>query len=227
MWRILLLQRDILFEVAGVGNISKDHLLKQNNKGFNRDKLNQKVKLNERDIEIIRDKNVSRNQLEIFPEDASVYNRRFNKVMERLRRGDAYIANLTIKTPIRSTLSMMDMLLLSSSAYKLYVPNLFVCFSPECFVKIKEGKISTFPMKGTIDANIPNAKEIILSDEKEIEEHNTIVELLSKEMASVADKVTIKRFRYVEKLKGSLLQVSSESEGSLNELYKQYWYNNI
>jgi len=34
-------------------------------------------------------------------------------------------------------------------------------FSPETFVKIEEGKISTYPMKGTIDASVTNAEEMI------------------------------------------------------------------
>ena len=32
-----------------------------------------------------------------------------------------------------------------------------ITFSPEIFVRIEGGKISSYPMKGTIDANIPNA----------------------------------------------------------------------
>jgi len=49
-------------------------------------------------------------------------------------------------------------------------------FSPETFVQIKEGQIASFPMKGTIDATIPNATEIILADKKEKAEHCTIVD---------------------------------------------------
>ena len=160
--------------------------------------------------------------------------------MGSLKRGDSYLANLTIKTPVKTSLTMLDIFMLSSSPYKIYIPNNFVCFSPESFVKIKDGKISTFPMKGTIDATIPNANEIIINDEKEKAEHSTIVDLLRNDLAYVADKVSLKRFRYIERLngrkglsgdndlgtksnvdsrRGSLLQVSSEIEGTLDENY--------
>ena len=60
--------------------------------------------------------------------------------------------------------------------------NKFVVFSPETFVKINDGKIYSFPMKGTIDAAIENAEEILLNDEKELAEHNTIVDLIRNDL---------------------------------------------
>ena len=98
------------------------------------------------------------------------------------------------------------------------MPNKFVCFSPECFVKIYDGKISTYPMKGTIEADIKDAEQIILNDDKEKAEHNTIVDLLRNDLSRVANNVVVKKFRYIEKIKsnrGNLLQLSSEIEGDL------------
>ncbi len=192
-------QQDILFEVEGIGNINREQINKRKIKDYH-----------------------NNFQLEIFPEEPAKYNQRFQKVMEGLTRGDSYLTNLTIKTPIKSSLSLKEICLLSSSPYKIYIPNKLVCFSPECFVKISDGQISTFPMKGTIDATTPNAKEIILNNDKETAEHNTIVDLLRNDLASVADNVTLKRFRYIDILngnRGNLLQVSSEIEGSLNGDY--------
>ncbi len=53
-------------------------------------------------------------------------------------------------------------------------------FSPEPFIQIDNNIISSFPMKGTIDASIQNAKETILNDPKELSEHITIVDLIKK-----------------------------------------------
>ena len=40
-------------------------------------------------------------------------------------------------------------------------------------------------MKGTIDASIPNAKEIILKDKKEMAEHTMVVDLLRNDLGIV------------------------------------------
>jgi para-aminobenzoate synthetase component 1 len=77
-------------------------------------------------------------------------------------------------------------------------------------------------MKGTIDADIANSEQIILNDEKEKSEHNTIVDLLRNDLSRVAWDVVVKRFRYIDRVnssRGSLLQVSSEIVGTLGNSY--------
>ncbi len=77
-------------------------------------------------------------------------------------------------------------------------------------------------MKGTIDANLANAEQILLSDPKEKAEHYTIVDLLRNDLNSVAEKVRVDRFRYVEKIqtsRGALLQTSSVISGKLPSNY--------
>lgn len=157
-------------------------------------------------------------KFEISPEEPEVYKKRFKRVMRGLKRGESYLANLTIETPVNTTLTLKEIFHLSKSRYKLLIPDRFVCFSPECFVKITDGKIFTFPMKGTIDASIPEADKILMNDEKETAEHNTIVDLLRNDLSRVSENVLINRFRYIEELqtnRGRILQVSSEIEGIL------------
>ena len=77
-------------------------------------------------------------------------------------------------------------------------------------------------MKGTIDAGIPHAKEVLVQDKKEIAEHVTIVDLIRNDLSQVAANVTVTRFRYVDTLKTNgkiLLQTSSEIKGKLPEKY--------
>ena len=159
---------------------------------------------------------------EAFPEDYEAYLRRFNIVMEGLQRGDSYLTNLTIKTPLRSSLSLEEIFHFGKAAYKLCLPGKWVCFSPECFVRIARRKIFSFPMKGTIDARLSDARNIILNDPKETAEHNTIVDLLRNDLSRVATSVKVNRFRYIDRLetdRGPILQVSSEIEGTLPEGY--------
>ena len=80
-------------------------------------------------------------------------------------------------------------------------------------------------MKGTIDADLPDAEETILNDAKEKAEHYTIVDLLRNDLSMVAKNVRVQKFRYIDHLKTSrknLLQVSSEITGQLPKNYHEH-----
>lgn len=101
----------------------------------------------------------------------------------------------------------------------------FVCFSPETFVKIKGGRIYSYPMKGTLDASLPNAEKLLMEDRKEAAEHATIVVLIRNDLSRVAEDVRVDKYRYVDVLhtnKGDILQTSSEISGRLPEDYRQH-----
>ena len=115
-------------------------------------------------------------------------------------------------------MSLKEMFFLSRAKYKLLFTENFLVFSPETFVRISDGKIFAYPMKGTIDASIPGAIEKILSDRKEMAEHVTIVDLIRNDLSAVAKNVQVIRFRYVDEIKTihkNLLQISSEIQGDL------------
>jgi para-aminobenzoate synthetase component 1 len=105
------------------------------------------------------------------------------------------------------------------------MPNEFVVFSPETFIRITEGVISSYPMKGTIDAHIPNAESILLGNPKELAEHHTIVDLIRNDLNIVAKKVHVEKFRYIEEINTNfkkLLQVSSRITGVLAPDYASH-----
>lgn len=152
------------------------------------------------------------------------YYKAFSHVMENIKHGNTYLLNLTFPSKIETEITLEEIFRLSVAKYKLLYYNNFVVFSPEIFVRIKDGKISSFPMKGTIDASVPSACETILNDEKEIAEHNTIVDLIRNDLSIVSENVKVARYRYVEKIKTSekeLLQVSSEITGDLELGYER------
>jgi para-aminobenzoate synthetase component 1 len=163
-------------------------------------------------------------RFESSPEDFHTYSERFRVVMNGLHRGDSYLTNLTISTPIRTSLTLQEIFTYSKAKYRLSIPGKMVCFSPESFVTMQQGTITTYPMKGTIDAAITNAREIILNDHKESAEHNTIVDLLRNDLSRIATGVKVSRFRFIDELQtsnGPILQVSSEIEGSLPDNYRE------
>lgn len=146
------------------------------------------------------------------------YKKGFQLIQNHIHNGDTYLLNFTQATKVETNLNLEEIFYSSSAAYKILLKDTFVCFSPEIFVRIEDGKISSFPMKGTIDASIENAEELILNDYKEVAEHNTIVDLIRNDLSLVAENVTVEKFRYLERIKTKqrdLWQVSSKITGDL------------
>ncbi len=155
---------------------------------------------------------------ETSPVTLEAYADSFDKVVGHIRAGNSYLVNLTCATPVRTDLGLKDVFVRSEARYKLWMKDRFVVFSPEIFVKIRDGHIYSYPMKGTIDATLPDARRRILDDPKETAEHATIVDLIRNDLSVVATEVTVTRYRYIDELtthKGALLQVSSEIRGRL------------
>jgi para-aminobenzoate synthetase component I len=149
----------------------------------------------------------------------------FKLVQEQLKYGNSYLVNLTFPTRIETSLSLKEIYLLSRAKYKLLLQDKLVVFSPEIFVQIShDGIISSFPMKGTIDAAMENAATVILNDKKEYAEHCTIVDLIRNDLSMVAKDVYVEKFRYIDTIKThekELLQVSSKICGKLGkDFYK-------
>lgn len=154
------------------------------------------------------------------------YKKKFDTIQEEIKSGNSYLLNLTCKTKINCDLSLVQIYDLAKSKFKIKYKNEFVCFSPERFIEIKKNKISTYPMKGTIDANLPNAKTRILGDLKEMAEHTMVVDLLRNDLSMVSSNVRVNTFRYIDKINAGnkeLLQISSKISGNL----ESSWRNNI
>lgn len=153
------------------------------------------------------------------PMDSKSYKDRFSQVIEEIKSGNTYLLNLTCETPLKNNDLDLEMIFENAdAAFKCLVKDRFVCFSPERFVKIERDRISTYPMKGTVDAAILDAESAILNDSKEMAEHVMVVDLLRNDLSIVAKNVAVRRFRYVDEISAGnrrLLQVSSEITGNL------------
>lgn len=152
------------------------------------------------------------------------YQAGFELVQQQLQKGNSYLLNLTYPTEIKTNFNLLDFFHRTQASYRLYYQDQFVCFSPECFVRIEHNQIATYPMKGTIDANLPNAQQQLLDSPKEESEHYTIVDLMRNDLAIVAKNIEVKRFRYIDRIstqRGAILQTSSEIVGDLEENWQQ------
>lgn len=186
-------QNEILFQIRGLGNKPKDQMLDQ--------------------------------PFSFSPQPISreTYAQMFSTAIKQMASNTTDVINLTVQTPLQCNLSLREIFMMSKSLYQIYVPERFVCFSPERHILIHDRVLSTNPMKGTIDASVPDAKNVILNDPKEIEEHTAVIEMVKREIAEVASDVQITRFRYIDDIavKGrNILQVSSEVCGKLQDDYR-------
>jgi len=161
---------------------------------------------------------------ETLPVPFCIYQNGFDLVMQHIRHGNSYLLNLTYPTLVKTNYSLEQLFFISRAKYKLCLPGDFLVFSPETFIKISENQIFTFPMKGTIDASILDAAELLMNDPKEVSEHYTIVDLMRNDLSMVADRIVVNRFRYLEKIEtalGGLFQTSSEIAGRLSRGWQE------
>ena len=157
-------------------------------------------------------------ELKILSESAENYRKGFDFVQENLRQGNSYLTNYTVKSEIAINLTLKEIFYHSKAKYKVWYNDEFVFFSPETFVEIIDDQIYTHPMKGTIEASIENAVEILKNDVKEKAEHFTVVDLLRNDLSMVADEVQVDEFQRIDFIKTQqkdLYAMSSKISGKL------------
>jgi len=154
------------------------------------------------------------------------YKKALKKVKKEIKKGNTYLLNLTFETQLDGDIDMESIFHSANAPFKLHVKDKFVCYSPERFVQIKDNQISTYPMKGTIEAAVPHALERILANQKEMSEHTMVVDLLRNDLGIVGKNIQVEKFRYIDKInagKKELLQVSSKITADLEE----NWHNRL
>lgn len=195
-----------------------EHPLNQNTVLWRVGEVSNAIRVVERSNVLKKDADPKKMHFSKSPLEYSTYERKFTTIQEGLKRGDSFLANLTVKTPIETNYTLEEIFHRSNSPYAIMVPERFVCFSPETFVKVQNGVVFSYPMKGTINAELPNARDLLLSDFKEKSEHYTVVDLIRSDVSRVACQVRVDRFRYLDEVKtssGSIYQASSEISGKL------------
>lgn len=162
-------------------------------------------------------------RFDAHPMELTAYEQMFAVVEQNLLQGNSFLTNLTMRTALDTDYSLAEIAMRCNSPYLLMIPGRFACFSPETFIRIDaNGVISSNPMKGTIDAAVPNALQTLLDDQKETAEHNTIVDLIRNDLSIVANEVRVESFRYADLLHtsgGDIIQTSSLIKGRLGREY--------
>ncbi len=225
-----IIPEECLFDFEGRGNLS--HAWKETWKEGTSEKETWKKETSEEETwkKETSEEEISETTWQIEPPLYEDYERSFNIVKSNIMAGNSYLTNLTCQVPVSCNLSLEEIFHRAKGKYKLLLRrkrNLtpFVCFSPETFVRIKGGRIYSYPMKGTLDASLPNAEKLLMEDRKEAAEHATIVDLIRNDLSRVAEDVRVDKYRYIDVLhtnKGDILQTSSEISGRLPEDYPHH-----
>lgn len=150
------------------------------------------------------------------PISREAYGRAFASLRRHLLRGDSYLANLCFATPVRTNLLPEHLFAYARAPYKMLAMGRFACFSPEAFVQMEGNCIRTSPMKGTAPSRA--AAEALMANEKEAREHATVVDLLRNDLAMVASRVRVERYRYLSPIttcRGELWATSSDIAATL------------
>lgn len=137
------------------------------------------------------------------------YIENIDKIKAYIKNGITYEVNYTFPSTIYTN-SFDDFELFEflqkkqTTPFNAYIKNKYetiLSFSPELFFKIKNGKITTKPMKGTIKRGKIKTEDLeninfLKTDEKNISENIMIVDLLRNDLSKIAKTKTVK----VEKL---------------------------
>lgn len=100
--------------------------------------------------------------------------------------------------------------------------------SPETLVRMKDGVVTTFPIAGSRPRGITpeedrKLEEGLLKDEKELAEHNMLVDLGRNDIGKISEIGTVKVTEYMKVLKYSkIMHICSEVTGKLRENYDAY-----
>lgn len=161
---------------------------------------------------------------ETFPQSKESYKKGFDIIQKNLHLGNSYLTNYTCQTEIKTNLALREIYELSDAKYKVFYDESFTFFSPETFIEIKDNKIFTYPMKGTIDASTKDAINVLKQDKKELAEHYTVVDLLRNDLSIIAKDVKLDEFQTIDFIKTrnkNLYAMSSKISGIIKPKYEK------
>ena len=152
------------------------------------------------------------------------------KTREHIRRGDIFQAVISrqFQSPMKGSLLNSYRLLRTSnpSPYMVYFHTEeleLMSTSPETLVKLHNGKVTTFPVagsrpRGKNEEEDRRLEKELLQDEKELSEHNMLVDLGRNDLGKICRFGSVKVTEYMSVHKYSkIMHICSQVEGVIRE----------
>ncbi|MCP1101575.1 anthranilate synthase component 1 [Aequitasia blattaphilus] len=162
--------------------------------------------------------------------DKDEYCKKVEYIKEKIREGDLFQLVLSNRLDADFKGDLLDVYrvlrTLNPSPYMFYFssPDMELAgASPETLVKVRENKITTFPLAGTRprgknEKEDYQLEEDLLQDEKELAEHNMLVDLSRNDLGRVCEFGSVKVTSYQDILKFShVMHIGSTVEGELRK----------
>lgn len=162
--------------------------------------------------------------------DKEAYCRNVEKVKEHIREGDIFQLVLSNRLEAEYTGSLLNTYRIlrttNPSPYMFYFSSEDVELagaSPETLVKVEDGKVSTFPLagtrpRGTCYEEDQRLEQELLSDEKELAEHNMLVDLGRNDLGKLCEFGTVKVEKYLSIERFShVMHIGSTVEGQMRQ----------
>lgn len=115
--------------------------------------------------------------------------------------------------------------------YLKFGPKKIIGASPELLFGLRDGEMQTHPLAGTIKRGRNNKEDqslvrALLSDQKEIAEHNMLVDLHRNDIGRVArfgtvkvrDLMSVKKFKYVQHISSEIVGIIKKEEDMFSAL---------
>jgi len=160
--------------------------------------------------------------------DYATYANAIEQIKEEITSGNTYELNYTYDYKITTEMDGFDLyqsiLPNQITPYNAYIKNEYeeiLCFSPELFFELKNNKIKTKPMKGTVKRGESSEQdkkniEFLKNDIKNRAENVMIVDLLRNDLGKIAKTGTVKVDKLFEiETHKTLHQMTSEISAEL------------
>jgi anthranilate synthase component I len=156
------------------------------------------------------------------------YCRMVEKTKEYIVNGDIFQAVISRRFEAEYKDSLLNayrvLRTTNPSPYMVFLQNRevqLISASPETLVRLKDGKLSTFPIAGSRprgeSKEEDEALEVeLLADEKELSEHNMLVDLARNDLGKISEygSVRVTDYKRIQKY-SRIMHITSEVEGSL------------
>lgn len=156
--------------------------------------------------------------------------RMVEKTKEYIRNGDIFqaVVSRRFETEYKDSLlgAYRYLRTTNPSPYMVFLQNediQLISTSPETLIRLKDGKLTTFPIAGSRPRGKDKEEDEamgreLLMDEKELSEHNMLIDLARNDVGKVSEYSSVRVTDYMRLQRYSkIMHITSEVEGSLKK----------